>query len=144
MFHEENSGEPSRSSLPLVQRKSSTCWDCFCCQPWFELPVFPCCHLCTWLCWVQVVPPVGVWPCPGLQQGVGCGCLQSQGSAVHRGRDGENSTLCSAWAHSFPEDRAALLGQRNVKILKAFKLFSFYLGAFCALLVALQSSQPSV
>lgn len=88
----------------------------------------------------------GTGPCPRLQQGVGCGCpCRARAApcigAAPWGWDGENNTLCLAWACSFPEDRAALLGQRNVKILKAFKLCYFYLGAFCG---ALQSSQPSV
>lgn len=56
----------------------------------------------------------------------GCGCK----SMVLR-RDGSGRmTQCSARVRSFLEDRAALLGQRKVKILKAFKLFLFYLGSF--------------
>lgn len=107
-------GEPSRSSLSLVQRKSSPCWDCCCHQRWFDSLFFPCRCLCMWLCWVQVVPPVGVWQ-GGLGpvlagQGVGCGCLQSRGRAVIRaalwGRDGK-ITLCVRPEHT-PSRRTEL------------------------------------
>lgn len=50
-------------------------------------------------------------------------------SGAGQGRKGENDAACLARTRSFPEDRAALLGQRKVKILKAFKLFSFHLGS---------------
>lgn len=49
------------------------------------------CHLGLWLCWVQVLPPVGVWQWwdrAVSQAAAGCGLwvsLQSQGSTVRRG-----------------------------------------------------------
>lgn len=66
------------------------------------------------------------------------GCSVGAGPGSSQGWPWEND-ICVGRA-SLPEDRAALLAQREVRMLKAFQLFSFYCGIlfFCsAMLVAL-------
>lgn len=69
------------------------------------------------------------WGDGGSVQAAGSRGQRPRVNGAGQGRKGENDAVCLAHTHSLPEDRAALLGQRKVKILKAFKLFSFHLGS---------------